>query len=140
MERVNSQTFFDLEYFFEISPDLLCIYGFDGYFKKINPAVSKTLGYNNTELFSSRVSSFVHPEDLLLSNHKMETLINGQSLLNFENRYLHKDGSVVWLTWTSVPIKKDEPIFASAKDITYKTHLEEYGRLSSALGMISEDH
>ncbi|SKB39933.1 PAS domain S-box-containing protein [Daejeonella lutea] len=131
---------FDLEFFFEISPDLLCIYGFDGYFKKINPAVSKTLGYDNTELFSSQVSSFVHPEDLLLSNHKMETLIDGHSLLNFENRYLHKDGSVVWLSWTSVPIKKDEVIFGIAKDITYKKQLEEYDRISSVLGMINDDH
>ena len=140
MEKLNSHPVFDLEYFFEITPDLLCITGFDGYFKKINPAVIKTLGFSHDELFSAPVNSFVHPEDQMNTQAKLTALTQGHSLLNFENRYLAKDGSTVWLSWTSVPIMRDNLIFAIAKNITYRKQLEEYNRISSILEMINEDH
>jgi len=138
--KLKPQKVFDLDYFFEVAPDLFCIAGFDGYFKKINPAVCKTLGYSEKELFASPINDFIHPEDRLRTIEKHQALLEGRSLLNFENRYLTKDGTVVWLSWTSVPIKKDSLIFAIAKDITYRRQLEEYERISSILGMINDDH
>jgi len=140
MAKVGQDKVFDLEYFFEIAPDLLCIAGFDGYFKKINPAVSKTLGYSMEELLSRPISSFIHPEDHEVSARRRSSLSEGQSLINFENRYIAADGSIVWLSWTSVPIKRDQLIFAIAKNITYRKQLEEYDRISSILVMVNEDH
>jgi PAS domain S-box-containing protein len=140
MEKLKSNMVFDLEYFFEVTPDLLCIAGFDGYFKKINPAVSKTLGYTDEELFAIPINSFVHPDDQDTTDRKRVMLSEGHSLLNFENRYTTKDGATVWLSWTSVPIMRDSLVFAIAKDITYRKQLEEYDRISSILGMIDEDH
>ncbi len=131
---------FDLEYFFEVAPDLLCIAGFDGYFKKINPAVCKVLGYSERELFAAPIKDFIHPEDRERTAENRTALLQGRSLLNFENRYLTKEGAIVWLSWTSVPIKKDRLVFAIAKDITYRKQLEEYERISSILGMINDDH
>ncbi len=125
---------FDLEYFFELSPDLLCIAGFDGYFKKINPAVSKTLGYTNDELFAQPIDSFVHIEDRGMTAKKREQIKKDTPLLNFENRYITKNGEVVWLTWTSMPITKEKVVFAIAKNITYKKKIEEYRRISGILG------
>ncbi|MHA4896216.1 helix-turn-helix domain-containing protein [Pedobacter sp. PWIIR3] len=140
MNKLDSSTVFDLEYFFQITPDLVCIAGFDGYFKKINPAVSKTLGYSDAELFAVPIASFIHPDDHATTASKRTALINGEALLNFENRYLTKDGNTVWLCWTSVPVMHDEVVFAIAKDISYKKQLEEYERVSSILEMINDDH
>lgn len=140
MDKLDTHTVFDLEYFFEITPDWLCIAGFDGYFKKINPAVSETLGYTYEELFSVPISSFIHPEDREFTGRQRLRLTEGHSLLNFENRYLAKDGSIVWLSWTSVPIPRDRLIFAIAKNITYRKRIEEYDRISAILEMINEDH
>ncbi|MDQ0641204.1 PAS domain S-box-containing protein [Pedobacter sp. W3I1] len=140
MGKLKSQKVFDLEYFFEVAPDLLCVVGFDGYFKKINPAVCNVLGYTEDELFASPINDFIHHDDRERTAEKGAALLEGRSLLNFENRYVAKDGSVIWLSWTSVPIKRDNLVFAIAKDITYRRQLEEYERISSILGMINDDH
>ncbi|HEY4194899.1 MAG TPA: PAS domain S-box protein [Mucilaginibacter sp.] len=121
---------FDLEFFFNLSPDLLCIAGFDGYFKKINPAVSKTLGYTQEELFAKPIDSFVHADDRQLTSNKRKLLTKNSPLLNFENRYISKTGEIVWLTWTSMPVKEQELVFAIAKNITHGKRFEEYKRIS----------
>ncbi|WP_133558639.1 PAS domain S-box protein [Pedobacter duraquae] len=137
MEKLRPVQMFDLEYFFELSPDLLCIAGFDGFFKKINPAVSQTLGFSTEELFSRPINTFVHPEDQEMTRQKRQNIKNNVPLLNFENRYLSKAGEIVWLSWTSMPIKRDKVVFAIAKDITYKKRLEELWRVSAILGSSS---
>jgi PAS domain S-box-containing protein len=103
---------FNLEYFFNLSADWLCIAGFDGYFKKINPAVSKTLGYSEEELFSRPIDSFVHTEDQKLTSQKRENIKKDNPLLHFENRYITKTGEIVWLSWTSMPIKEEGLVLA----------------------------
>lgn len=116
---------FDLELFFNLSPDLLCVAGYDGYFKKINPMVSKTLGFSEDELYSRPIDSFVHPEDRQITAKKRADIIDDHALLNFENRYVTKSGEVVWLAWTSMPVKSEQVVFAIAKNITSKRNLED---------------
>lgn len=116
---------FNLEYFFELSADLFCVAGYDGYFKKINSAVSKTLGYTNEELFAKPIDEFVHPEDRDLTHNKREDIKRNNPLLNFENRYLTKTGEIVWLSWTSMPVESERLVFAIAKVITHKKKQEE---------------
>ncbi|MCF2443530.1 helix-turn-helix domain-containing protein [Dyadobacter sp. CY345] len=138
MDLNLSDTTFDLEYFYELSPDLLCVAGYDGYFKKINPAVSKTLGYTNEELMSRPINSFVHPDDRTITQDKRESIKRNNPLLNFENRYLTKNNEVVWLSWTSMPIERDQVVFAIAKNITYHKKLNEFRRISDSLGLSVE--
>lgn len=130
---------FNLEYFFDLSPDLLCIAGFDGYFKKINPAVSKTLGYGLEELLGTPIDSFLHAEDRELTARKFEQLRRGETVFQFENRYLAKDGTVIWLFWTAVPIERDQLIFAIAKDITHRKINEQQGHVSAIIAKLNTD-
>src|ERR1700743_2380677 len=125
MDAVDIDALFDLEYFFDLSPDLLCIAGYDGYFKKINPAVSKTLGYSYQELFASPINSFVHPDDREVTSKKRQSIREDHPLLNFENRYVTKSGEIVWLSWTSMPVESEKLVYAIAKNITHKKKLEE---------------
>jgi len=121
----NSNNTFNLELFFEVSPDLLCIAGYDGYFKRINPTVSKILGYTNEELFARPINEFVHIDDRDITASYRENLTQNKPLLNFENRYVTKSGETVWLSWTSMPIDSEEVVFAIAKNITHKHKLDE---------------
>ncbi|RZK73452.1 MAG: PAS domain S-box protein [Pedobacter sp.] len=116
---------YNLEIFFESSPDLLCVAGFDGYFKKVNRAVSKVLEYTMEELLSRPINSFVHPEDLQKTINSRENVKSGNTLRHFDNRYLTKSGTVVWLSWTSVQIEGKQLIFGVAKDITLRKRLQE---------------
>jgi len=115
---------FKYELFFELSPDLLCIAGYDGYFKKINPAVSKLLGYTMEELYSRPINDFVHCADKRSTQQAREQLTKSKPLFNFENRYVKKSGEIVWLSWTSLPVESDQLVFAIAKDITHNKRLE----------------
>lgn len=120
-----SDPLYKFEHFFELSPDLLCIAGFDGYFRRINPAVSKVLGYSNEELLSHPISTFVYDDDKIITKASREVVLNSVPLINFENRYQTKDGEIVWLSWTSMPSPKDQLVYAIAKNVTAKKRLEE---------------
>jgi len=123
--RLEVENNFNLDLFFELTPDLLCVAGFDGYFKKINPAVSKLLGYTEEELFSRPINEFVHPEDQDITQQNREKLFEDFPLLNFENRYITKSGEIVWLAWTSMPVNNEKMVYAIAKNITHKRKLED---------------
>lgn len=122
----NTVDFFNqFEEFFDSSPDLLCVAGFDGYFKRVNPSVSKLLEFSEEELFSKPINDFVFEADRISTTHARKNLTKKIGLSNFENRYVTKSGNVVWLLWTSFPIQKDKLIFAIAKNITFKKELEQ---------------
>lgn len=108
----------DLETFFRLSHDNLCIAGYDGYFRRVNPAFVKLMGYSEEELFAVPISSFVHPQDREITAETRALILKEKPLLNFENRYITKAGEVVWLTWTSIPDHPNELIYAVSKNIT----------------------
>ncbi|MGO4822080.1 MULTISPECIES: PAS domain-containing sensor histidine kinase [unclassified Flavobacterium] len=135
------EAFNKFEKFFDATPDLLCVAGFDGYFKRINPAVSELLGYSNDELLSRPINDFVHDDDKKSTSNARNDLRSKIPLFNFENRYLTKNGAIVWLLWTSLPIEDDQHVYAIAKNITYKKELEEERNLNLAeLTKINSDY
>lgn len=111
--------------FFELTPDLLCIAGFDGYFKKINPSVSTLLGYTLEELYARPIHDFIYSEDQERTANHRNNLLNSIPLLNFENRYVTKTGEIVWLSWSSISVESKKLVYAIAKNITHKKKLEE---------------
>lgn len=123
-----------------MSPDLVCIAGFDGFFKKVNPAVQELLEYSFDELYSRPIDDFIHPDDREKTSKARENIYGSDTLLNFENRYVTKKGTVVWLEWTSQPMPDDQLIFAIAKNITHKKQLEnEQIRLIEDLSAVNDE-
>ena len=119
------QTEEERERFFTLSLDMLCIAGFDGYFKDLNPAWERTLGLPKEELFAQPFLDFVHPEDRSATIAATEDqLAAGAEVISFENRYRCKDGSYKWLAWDSAPSAEQQLIYAVARDITRQKRAE----------------
>ena len=105
--------------YFDASSDMLATANANGYFIRLNPAWTETLGYDVDELKARPFVEFVHPDDREATNAETARQINeGQTVLNFQNRYRHRDGSYRWLEWTSTPSFDRTRLYATARDIT----------------------
>jgi PAS domain S-box-containing protein len=104
--------------FFQVSIDMLCFLNFNGYFKRLNPAWERTLGFTREELMSRPFIEFVHPDDRERTLRQNAVVRSGGKALGFENRYLCKDGSFRWFRWNAAPDSVNEVIYSVARDVT----------------------
>jgi PAS domain S-box-containing protein len=109
---------------------MLCIAGFDGYFKRLNPAFERALGWTAEEMLAEPFLSFVHPADRERTLAESQKLVAGIDTVTFENRYRCKDGSYKWLLWTSTPYASRQLLYSVARDITARKQAEEALRIS----------
>ncbi|HWD38117.1 MAG TPA: response regulator [Fimbriimonas sp.] len=117
-ERVD-----ELARFFTVSRDLLCIAGSDGYFKQVNSAWERALGYSEDTLLSRPFIDFVHPDDKEATVTEMSRLVSGgYECTAFENRYRHIDGSYRWIQWTTTC--SGDLVYAAARDVTDQKLME----------------
>ena len=116
--------------FFTLSLDLLCVAGFDGYFKRLNPAWEGVVGWTTEELLSKPFLEFVHPDDREATIREVQNQQRGEAVLSFMNRYRCKDGSYRWLSWKSIPVEKESLMYGAARDITKHKEAEERLRAS----------
>jgi len=122
-ELAHRNTTEELDRFFSVALDLLCIANADGYFLRLNPVWETTLGRSLDELKSHRFLDFVHPEDLDSTLEAISALSEQQEVLNFVNRYRHQDGSYRWIEWRSILV--GNLIYAAARDITERKQAED---------------
>ncbi|MDX1522940.1 MAG: PAS domain S-box protein, partial [Anaerolineae bacterium] len=126
---VKSDTDSKYNDFFRLSLDLLCIAGFDGYFKELNPAWERTLGYTVVELLSRPYIEFIHPDDREATEAEAQKVRTGRETVAFENRFRRKDGSYIWLLWSSSVSIEGELFLAVAREITERKQTEGQYRL-----------
>jgi PAS domain S-box-containing protein len=129
----------EFERLFELSPDMLCICGFDGKFTRLNPAWYECVGYTEAEMIARPFIDFVHPDDIEPTTNIAQQLFAGQRVVHFENRYVHKDGSVRWLLWAAAPPRGNEQVvYAAARNITAHKEAEMLRARSASLAVIDQ--
>lgn len=104
--------------FYDLSSDLIAIFGYDGFIKAANPALRKCLGYTEKELTSRRFIEFIHPEDLDRTLEVSAEFRRTGHFTGMENRYICKNGNIVTLSWTVTGVPEDDCIYTVARDVT----------------------
>jgi PAS domain S-box-containing protein len=126
---------------FDLSGDLLCVAGLDGYFKRVNPAFEHTLGYAADELLSRPFLEFVHPDDRERTADMVGALSAGRHVSDFEARYVRADGAVRWLQWNTRAMPETGLMYAAARDVTENRMLtREQAALRRVATLVAEGH
>jgi two-component system cell cycle sensor histidine kinase/response regulator CckA len=117
---------------FELSLDMLSIANYDGWFTQVNPAWTQCLGWTAEELMSRPLIEFVHPDDREATLSIRSSILPGRPVRDFENRYLCKDGSFRWLSWSVHPQVDAQQVIGVVRDITDRKREEAERRLLEA--------
>jgi PAS domain S-box-containing protein len=110
------------ERLFDLSHDLFCIAGFDGYLKRVNLAFERTLGYSRQELQSRPFLDLVHPDDVPPARGVLADLRRGEDVSGFVCRVICADGSARWLEWSTRAVREKDFAYAIARDVTDRRH------------------
>jgi PAS domain S-box-containing protein len=103
---------------FETSQDLILVSDSRGTLVQVSPSVETTLGYLPEEMIGHSAVAFIHPDDLDYTREKLRAARHGHHTMNFDSRYVHKDGRIVALSWMgtwSEPVKRH---FFIGRDMT----------------------
>ena len=123
---VNKKAFLakveELDRFFSLALDLLCITDENGHFIRLNPEWEQALGYSDEGMLGRSFFDFIHPGDIPATREAFERLSRGGKVTDFCNRYRRRDGTYRWIEWRSVA--KDDFIYAAARDITERRDWE----------------
>lgn len=128
----------EIDKFFAISLDPLCVAGADGYLRRVNNAFVEILGYSADELTSRPYLSFVHPDDHEKTLKEHEKLKQGIPTIRFENRYITKDGSYRYFSWVVKPDPESGLFYAAVRDLTEQVKQQHEAMQSAQMATLGE--
>ncbi|MGH8684534.1 MAG: response regulator, partial [Nitrosospira sp.] len=109
--------------YFNQSLNLLAISGFDGNFKRLNPAWTKIFGFAPEELLSRPFMEFISSASRADTAAELDKLIMGIPV-SFENQMCCKDGSFRWVLWNITAVPEVREFYFSGQDITARKNIE----------------
>ena len=94
---------------FEHSAIGMAIVSLSGRWVQVNKELCELTGYNEAELLLLSFQELTHPEDRGSDILPLQELKNGsRELYRTEKRYLHKDGSTIWINLNVSAVKSDD--------------------------------
>jgi two-component system, sensor histidine kinase and response regulator len=128
----------DFREIMENSIDVICTFDAQGRFLQVSRACERLWGYSPEELIGRPYIEMVHPQDREKTVAMDQSILGGRSATGFENRYLRKDGSVVWIVWTANWSEALQINVCVARDMTARKEMEiELVRVGKAAGAAS---
>lgn len=108
------------------SADMICVFDANGLFVEVSASCLQILGYSAKELVGKAFTDFIHPEDKTISENEAQQIISGKHVINFRNRYLRKDGSVVHLMWVANYVHALQLMYAVGRNVNEIVKSEQY--------------
>jgi PAS domain S-box-containing protein len=124
---------------FELSRELCCMAGFDGYYKRVNESFTRAVGYSREELMSRPFVELVHPEDVRSCREALAGLARGYDMLGFQCRMICADRSVRWLEWSTRTVPDRGFAYCVGRDVTDRRRAEEQLREAQRIVEASRD-
>ncbi|AWV91417.1 diguanylate cyclase [Bradymonas sediminis] len=115
--------------------DTICAVDLQGRFVYASASCVNLFGYTPAELEGRLLFELVHPDDRARTRLAAERVADGEPIMHFENRYIHKDGHTVHVMWSARWSETDQLRLAVARDIT---SLKQAEFMQTALYRISE--
>ena len=128
------------ENFFSLSCDLMAVVSSDGYFRKVNPAWERTLGFSTDELIDRPFIEFLHPDDIEHTLAVFRDHVEGRGISGVVNRYRCKDGLFRSLEWGPGSVSESEFLYVVARDVTERQRVQEALRESESRFQHVADH
>ncbi|VVM81716.1 sensor domain-containing diguanylate cyclase [Pseudomonas fluorescens] len=91
----------------------------------VSEACEALLGYRADELTATPIIDYMHPDDLAITEASITRVMNGQPHVDFCNRYIRKDGSIVHILWAAFWSKEVGARIGVARDVTALRQAEE---------------
>ena len=98
--------------------DMLCVVDDAGRFVYVSASAEQILGYTPSELMGQRMQDYIWPDDLADTLNKAQAVMQGQNLVHFENRYRHKLGHAVYLSWSAKRSEQERVRVGVARDVS----------------------
>ncbi len=117
-EKLRNKVNDELNQIFDLSPDMICSGTVDGYFLRVNSSFKKILGYDEREMIGTSFFEYIHPDDRAKTMESIKKTFTGSGINLIENRYICKDGSIKWISWSTQILQEEGHFFGVGRDIT----------------------
>lgn len=118
VERRQKEEFKYFEKIFKSSDDLICVADTDGFFKRVNPAFTTKLGWDEDFLTKENFMTLIHKDDVNSTKEILQQLSEGKNIINFTNRFITKNNDYLYIQWFATPEKENGNVFAIGRDVT----------------------
>lgn len=106
---------------FDHAPVGMALLDLSGRWFRVNPALSRLLGYSASELTGESRPDVCHPDDQPADEIAARQLKSGEQAVTVEQRYRHRNGHIVWVRRSSSLVRDDsgfpEYVVAAYEDI-----------------------
>ncbi|XVU28922.1 PAS domain-containing protein [Actinoplanes sp. CA-054009] len=114
----------EFEQYLALTPDMAILAGYDGYWKRVNPAVETVLGYSEREAQARPFLELIHPDDREPALNALHHAAGGGPAFRFECRMAHVDGPYRRIEWTVTPFPGRSVLYGVGRDVTDQRRAE----------------
>ncbi len=115
---MKTKNYQSLSNYIDLLLDVVCVVDQQGRFVYVSASAERILGFRSSELIGQPMIDYVWPADRDKTLQQASMVMAGEPVFNFENRYRHKNGNPVFLSWSARWSEVDEVRVAVARDIS----------------------